>query len=126
MTEESNEGRPIQVIRDGQEWIVKNDGDSASLFRSVDKKAAIKFASEMAEQHGIEMIVEEEERSADKDGNHEPELKERDLLVYREDGKWIVSHEGDTAVLFTAADKNAALKFAKDMAEVHGIKLKES
>ena len=45
------------------------------------------------------------------------------LLVKNKDHKWIVSNEGDSAVLFSSEDKEAAVKFAEEVASQHNLKL---
>lgn len=112
----------VIVEKNGDEWVVRNQGDSAILFSAHDKEPAVDFANDMVEKHEVELEIRDEEESHD-DESQVPSVK--DLVVSKNDGLWEVSHEGDTAVLFSAHDKEAAMKFARDMAEEHGIRVKE-
>lgn len=110
----------IILEKEKDEWIVRNQGDSAVLFRAGEKEPALKFANEMSEQHGIDLKVVDEEKL-----RNEEELKtDQDIIVRPEDGKWIVCHDHDTAVLFSAPSKEQALQFARDMSERHGIQIR--
>jgi hypothetical protein len=134
-SEENQESKPVLVEKDRDEWIVKNEGDSAILFKSSEREPAVKFANDMAEQHGIEVKIKDRENHRDNhrddrrderrsEEEQREEKKEHDLILKESDGKWVVMHEEDTAVLFSASERSQAEKFARQMAEEHGVKLK--
>lgn len=128
--EDNGKSKPVIVNKDADKWVVRNEDDSATLYQADQKEDAVKFANEMGEQHNIEVIIEEdrddrrrEERSDEREEEKEQKT-ERDIIVRYSDGKWTVSHEEDTAILYSSEDKDSAVKFAKEMAEEHEIGFK--
>ncbi len=72
METENNEKKPgekkkIIVSYYAGEWEVKNEGDSAVLFRSSNKEDAIKFAKDIARSHNIKIEIEDEIKKESKD-----------------------------------------------------------
>lgn len=143
MAEENKNNRPderkkIIVRRDSREWIVQNEGDSAVFFSSEDKEAAVKFAKNMAETHKVKMEVVDDEREKDRDEGKKDERdstrssngekrqnKKNNIIVERDRDDWIVKNENDSAVLFSSAIKEDALKFAKEMGKEHEVEVVE-
>lgn len=101
-------------------WIVKNEGDSAVLFSASEKEKAVKFAKGMAKEHEIKLVVYDDEKKKQEKVQTE---KEPVIYVEKEGEDWVVRNEGDSATLFRASDKEASLKFAKEMAKNHEVKL---
>lgn len=110
----------VNVERQDDSWIVRNDGDSAVLFTASEKPAAVKFAKEMAKNHGLEVFIEDEKKNAIK---KEVSGIAPAVIVYFEKELWVVKNEGDSSALFSAADKDASIKFASEMAKNHSIEL---
>lgn len=121
MEQESKDTKPpekrnITVTSNSGDWEVKNEGDSAVLFSSQDKEAAVKFAKSMAETHKVKLHVEGED-----DG--EP-AKKSDIIVIYDKEAWIVRNENDSAVLFSSPDKEPAVDFANQMGKEHKVKVR--
>lgn len=106
----------ILVKEEEGAWIVQTEGDTAILFSSADKEAAVKFGTDVANTHNVHVTIYDGK-------NPVAPTQKANILVYRKDGNWLVSTENDTAVLFASPDKDPALLFAKEMADGHGVKV---
>jgi ribosomal protein L10 len=54
---DSNAKSKILVINDREAWIVRTENDSAVLFSSEDKNAAIDFANQMGKEHKVDVKI---------------------------------------------------------------------
>lgn len=101
-------------------WVVKNQGDSTVLFSSPDKRAAEKFAGEMADAHDINLKV------FPKDQNSSSPVREADKMkidVEKRDGRWVVRKAGEETNLFTSDDRDSAVSFAYSLDTGAGLDL---
>jgi hypothetical protein len=110
----------VCVEFENDSWVVHNEGDSAILFTAPEKELAVKFATDMAQNHNIDLIVKDDEE----DIYEEPEITEPCVCVEPDGDEWVVYNEGDSAVLFSAREKEDAVKFATEMSKQHEIKLR--
>lgn len=110
MRDKENTDKPKVVIEpDGDKWVVRNEGDSAVLFTSDDEESAQRFAEQMAEYHNVELDLTATEPT---------------VSVERDGECWVVKHLGDSAILFSSDDREAAEKFAREMSQHHAVNLK--
>lgn len=129
----------------GKYYIVKNEGDEATLYESEDKEASLDFANKVAEEHNVKVILDERikkdegrsDRPAERKSRHrkekhryegkyeekEGEEGPRNVIV-EDDGKYyIVRNEGDRAKLYESEEREASLDFARKMAKDHAVDL---
>lgn len=143
--QDNGKKKSVCVECDGENYRVKNEGDESYLYESQDKEATLDFARKLAEEHNVDMIVDDrvnEDRSGDDrkermDDSSGEESREgqkfredrgenegpRNILVEEEGRYYVVRNEGDHAKLYESTDKEATIEFARKVAESHGIDL---
>lgn len=76
--QENDRKKKICVEYDGKNYIVKNEGDEAPMYESHDKEATVDFARKVAEEHNVEMVIDDRvNEAAEREEREEARKEER-------------------------------------------------
>lgn len=92
--QDNGKKKRVCVECDGDTYRVKNEGDDAHLYESHDKEATLDFAQKLAEEHNVEMVVDDRLKDDREDRNSNEDRDSVKASADKEDSSGEESREG--------------------------------